>query len=383
MADKLVELKIVVGGYIMDSKYFKWGEVDTIPSREWKRRLHKELSEIIESLKMPQLYELLDMTDYYEILIKMVELMDGFGRLSSDEKIALSDFEMKLSVYFALNDAYEVVVNDEVKQDWFKKDENFGFNFEKLKHFRIPCEGIIILFKKGNKYSNRFLHCFKMLETYKRGDIESEIILMKHCGIMETGKNKYDFGILSEYTVIPELLPRIFASCNYLNNGCKHGIVIDLRSRVVNKIKGAINLTDLYCIRSPRTLDFCQDTNENMLLAYSSLSIVDRVVDYLTNRKIIDKSTGELRERSERVMGDKQVRKGIKKDLFIDLSAPIVRQKSTVKGQSKGHKHASPREHIRRAHYRLLKSGKVVRVRSTIVNKGKTDKVSYTISKDL
>ena len=105
----------------MDSKYFKWGEVDTIPSREWKRELYKELSGIIESLKMPKLYELLDMTDYYEILIKMVELMDDFGRLSSDEKIALSDFEMKLSVYFALNDAYEVVVNDEVKQDWFKR----------------------------------------------------------------------------------------------------------------------------------------------------------------------------------------------------------------------------------------------------------------------
>lgn len=52
----------------------------------------------------------------------------------------------------------------------------------------------------------------------------------------------------------------------------------------------------------------------------------------------------------------------------LDLSKPVKRR--LTKSPHKGGTHASPCEHKRRGHYRTYKSGKVVRVGGTTVNKG-------------
>lgn len=57
-------------------------------------------------------------------------------------------------------------------------------------------------------------------------------------------------------------------------------------------------------------------------------------------------------------------------EYVVDLSKPVVSS-----GTSGGGSHASPREHLRRGHYRTTKSGVRYFVRSTVVNEGSKGKV--------
>lgn len=211
--------------------------------------------------------------------------------------------------------------------------------------------------------------------------------------------NKRDDSVRTfEIILIPELHPKIFAINNLASNACsKCGICRKVEDGCFQHSDGATdNSIEIYRMSRniQRTLesdcsykDMKSETDGDAFLHHNIrdyLNVCLYAVDKYLRRKTIVK-------RSKDSSSDKDVQVSVGDDLQVSLpkrrnsyeEVAFVTIHDLVKYEKKnkishGH-HASPREHVRRSTERHLKDGRVIPVRSCVINKGKGDVKKQTV----
>lgn len=254
-------------------------------------------------------------------------------------------------------------------------------------HFRYPFEDIVITPQFGGKYLQAFISVYKMVERYKNRNGEFEdIYTIKFCGVSETD-GSVKCPVYFEFQYINSLFPRINIKCENFPN-CPN--------RVTRRLKGYLEDGRLYdypddtCFKSWKTCQYCPERQGAKFLiipqnipyakqCYYIFGIVCFVLDKFNNRRTIDITPKHRGKGALTGAGSTSQEQGSTRNRVLTITSTRVKSTSTATGEQHG-THKSPVEHVRREHLRRLPSGKVVKVKQAVVNKGSLHKPSYLIS---
>lgn len=347
-----------------------------------KYNIHKNIDENINIQTDLDYIESLGFSDYLQITDeKMLDLVKS-GKLDRTDAITITGLINQLSIYWILCNGVRFLVDfNEVNKRKFDLDKKFlrQLNKSDIKDFIFDFKGEDIKYncrlQKQHeliKIKDKFYENWQFTYTY----ISSEVI---------------SFDAL----IIPELYPKIY-KLNYSEQSiCKDCDRCTLLSDHVElkQQTGKIvtrHFMDLMII--PRNLTYTRESscglkdikvNNKYIMPYNFrdilMSCMYAVNKYLSRKTIIRDPIEKERINSEVKLynPNKEERKNVR---FVDIT-DFVKYERKERRESLGGHHASPREHHRRETYRHLKSGKVVYVKASTVNKGKGNVHKQTIYK--
>jgi len=306
--------------------------------------------------------------------------------------IDLENVSKAFSVWYPLRTATEFVIDFETQ---YGKLSSYVYklipeieNKIASNRFKYPFEDIVITFKTSRGYLPYFISVFKMLEMYKNKDKKLEpIYLIKLCATKGLVKSDTT-PVFSEFQYIKSLYPRVIINCKPFSN-CGNRVSRNIASFLPSG--ELLKPQDSFCFTSWTYADSCPHTVPSPIpfipegVTYAKdchyiASIVTFVLDMFNSKRIID-ITPESRDGvSQRTNKNKQSTvQSNKRSRVLFITTIGKRYNSTGTGAT--HKnHKSPVEHVRRAHYRRLKNGRVIPVKQAVVNKGSLDKPTYIIT---
>lgn len=192
---------------------------------------------------------------------------------------------------------------------------------------------------------------------------------------------------LLSLVIVKELYPRIYIrtkncmDCNLCDFYNKQTVYrpINIDSPRSDKLKENNN----FCMVGKLLSEKCPCFQKDMGNVYQILNCVFHVCYLYKHRKInskytkLEKNNVTFTSCAKKVLLSYQSADGNSKDVSI---FEYISKQEEKKQLPKGGHHKPPREHYRTDYYRHCKSGKVVHVRGTVVNKGKgLKKVSFVI----
>lgn len=222
--------------------------------------------------------------------------------------------------------------------------------------FKDWANSIMLQVKDDEYYNTLFLICRR---TY--GDQE----LIKYT----TFREEFTDGEIAFY-VIKNKIPRVFVDCPYLDE-CEKANIINVS--VINK---------KCCMKTARTLHNCKTIGSSgtfVTFCFFVLIMTSTVSELLNSRKTYtkvetDKGTDTTKDNTKDT-NNKKVQ--YKSDFITVYTSESTNFEKHYKVKSSTGTGTIKAEHIRREHTRTLKSGKVIPVRQSTINKGKGKKPYY------
>lgn len=268
----------------------------------------------------------------------------AFGKKGNPEELKKIDFE---DVIFDVKD-----------EDWCIRISRNRYKIEVAGKL-YTCYSCVIYYKPIKKFKNK--------NEYKIIEIKPE------------AKSSPVWTV--ELKFILEKLPRVFVEGARLCSACGRCMIKEFP--IVNKNGDRYNPTFIVCSKRGRDSGVC-DIKET--IEVPTKRTIDEILDtcfyalslYNNRRKRVTDTSEEngvlLKPKTQHKIHEAKEQKS--ETTFVTLKE-YNRIERRIKREYQGGTHSSPVEHERRSHLRHYKNGKVVEVRSTVVNKGKgsNDKV--------
>jgi hypothetical protein len=270
-----------------------------------------------------------------------------------------------MNLIFTLNNAQEIAINGSVGLE----DELL---FLEEKNFNVPFEEMVFTTIRDDMYEDSFLQLFKMDEEYTDPTTKkiSPVYILKR---MVKQKSKVaalpsEFTAAIEVMIIPSKLPRlIFPS--YVSDICR-------RCQDVNETRILDNLCDKpapgvrYCLKSPNTMKRCSSSDgQEITYSEAGFMLTNAVTQFLMRINRSPKRIERIARIADEVRSQKKVNIVIPEQRsFIEIKDKRFFYREPSVSRNNPGTHASPCRHFRRETTRLLRSGKIIPVKSTIVN---------------
>ena len=345
-----------------------------------KHYMKKERQQVLDILSIPKDYLLhliydaddREMTVFQEefnnqMIEKLKERPDmvvAFKNMSE----ALSAIDVEHSFYNALH--FEI------------SDKAFSKEGDPSELGKLDCEDVIFdfrnenyLFRIGkNRYKlevgGKLYDCYNGILTYK------PIKNVKNTMIVTNDVELVSASMWSlEFTFVLEKLPRIFIPVSSVCDRCGKCRVSDF---VVHNPNGfSFHEKFFVCGLRNRNLEDCNvsvtintPTNHTLEELMNVCFYAIGMYNNRRKRKIDTTEENGILLKPKTIQKKHEARNQKSKITFVSLKE-YNRVERRIKREYQGGTHSSPVEHERRSHLRHYKNGKVVEVRSTIVNKGK------------
>lgn len=352
--------------------------LDKAPYKYWIDQVENEMLQVIKKAKLKLcLNDLKEFcTHDFSYINKLFKskIKQCSEACDDNSALALSELYNKVSIYYTLINAYEFRV--------FEPFDMFNIDLDvKDIPFSLPFPEVLVTFYIPNiGYKPIFVSIVELEEKFRYKDKDCRAYKLK-VGMYEIGK-----GSMTAYEMfyIEEFSPRILIACNNLHI-CEHCNPIDMSKKLtLNGVfacdYNAIVYRDEACLKGRSTLHSClYGVSETKTVAEECDELIKFTLYLIKSfsRNTIKRETSISSK--TRARGNVSKPKVDDREHIIDLNKPLFRYQVVKKSSYLNRvKHSSPREHIRKAHDRHLKSGKVVKVKQAVVNRGKA-KVVYSL----
>lgn len=319
-----------------------------------------------------ELYKrLLDALNEYEIVSKTESYEDAINQIAYNLKNnnkEKADYLKSSHLKYELLNSYKVKISKK-----FMNNIKIPTEFDKSQlDLYIPFDNVFITFE-NDKMKDMYVLIQRLKEKISGTDAFN-ISIFEMKGGIDT------FEHISDFLFTYSKAPRIYMSCKHVEK-CKY------RNLSHINLNSTYNGDDLPagCMKTYRTKDLCYNNLESVFMIFM---VVKHAFDKFRDRDIINKIKGVIGRLKE--LQDKNLKKNNplkNKELpkakgdtenYVYISDNVNFRKygsNNIKSDIKG---SEKSQHIRREHLRHLKSGKVVKVRQSIVKEG-FEKTNYKV----
>jgi hypothetical protein len=285
-----------------------------------------------------------------------------------------------MTMLHALEHAFVFIVDLEMVKQSLSDELVAGV----MSSFKMPCDSVVMLIKDGDGYADTILLCYYCGFDYNNGAKSGKTYEVQSIKIVKDYSG-WQYVTTASGLFIPVIAPRLVLMCGYESATCSSRTKTEITKHVIDcsTSEAYPNTAHIACLKSLRTIATCSGVTkkENARLYLLTIALC-KALEAFYNRVSVSRQASVSKNiySGARPVNNQQSAYGYSAERTIDLTKPIVEYRGAQSTGRHHSKHASPRQHIRKSHVRRLKDGRVVVVRETIINRGKSvKKVDYEV----
>jgi hypothetical protein len=295
-----------------------------------------------------------------------------------------------LSLFFTLNNAQEVLIQNGLVTHFLptmlKVIDHNRNPVTVPSTVKIPFDEMVFTFtlSETKKYMSSFFQVFYLDEDWidPKDGSRHKVLCIKHMIRKDPYEGKdglmHNYAALMETLIIPAKLPKIYFP-SYVNPNC-HECRVSTASDVFKHLDTKLAITEgiYYCFKTHRTMSNCiKGPISAGLPKLSEVTYAQRgMANFLMINSVVNKMYASPKKiaKIQKKIRDRAACKStpgpITERCYIEIKDEVYKYiEPRLKTEPLG-THASPSEHLRRAHERKLKNGRVITVSDTVVGKG-------------